>query len=118
MKAFPSVLIALVLSACASSATPKLVRTNMIGLWEQNGPTVSAITLRRADGTYRVKKIHDYDFSKPSIIYEFAGHWSVKGKRYELSFDYVSTPIWKKDLAKKWSLEVLESTRNVLTYYS
>jgi hypothetical protein len=116
MKAFPLVLIALVLSACASSAT--LVRANMIGLWEQNGPTVSAITLRRADGTYRAKKIQEHDVSRPPITYEFSGRWSIKGKRYEFSLHSVSTPIWKKDLGKKWSLEVLESTWDLLTYYS
>jgi hypothetical protein len=118
VKALPSVLIAIVLSACAYGATPKVVRTNMIGLWEENGPTVSAITLRRADGTYRAKKIQEHDVSKPPITYEFSGRWSVKGKRYNFSLDYVSTPIWKKDLGKKWSLEVLESTRDLLTYYS
>lgn len=118
MKAFPSVLVAVVLSACASSATPKLVRTNMIGLWEENGPTVSAITLRKADGTYRAKEIQEHDVSKPPIAYESAGRWSVKGRRYDFSLGYVSTPIWKKYLGKKWSLEVLESTRDLLKYYS
>ena len=90
----------------------------MVGLWEEDSPTVHAITLRKADGTYRTKKIQKYDYAKPAVTYESAGHWKLNGTQYTFSLDDVSTPMWKKDIGKQWNENILASNKDLLRYFS
>jgi hypothetical protein len=118
MKTVIAPIIAFLLAACAYNSQQRQTTENMVGLWEERSPTMNAITLRNGDGTYRRKQIQTYDLAKPPLAYESAGHWGVSGKQYIFDLEYVSTPIWKKDVGKQWKVTILESNQELLKYLS
>jgi hypothetical protein len=74
--------------------------------------------LRRADGTYREKTIQRYDFAKPPVEYESAGHWKIAGRSYTLTLERVTTPIWKPNIGKKWTMDILAMNADLFQYLS
>lgn len=110
--------VAAMLFACSSTADHTATSADGVGLWRQKGPAIYAITLRRADGTYRQKGIQIYDYAKPSIEYETAGHWRVTGRKYTYRLDQVSSPLWNKYVGTERTLEVLRMTNDLFEHLS
>lgn len=111
-------LVAVTLSSCISTFHHTGATANAVGLWKEHSSVRYAITLRRADGTYRRKEIQDCDYAKPPIKYESAGRWSISGRKYTDRLEQVSTPVWKKDVGKQWTLEVVSMTHDLFRHLS
>jgi hypothetical protein len=92
--------------------------TILIGLWEEKGPTVHAITLRKADGTYRRKVVQLYDYARPPIRYQEDGHWRIKGDQYLFTLDHVSTPRWRQEVGKQRNVKILAINAKLFKYLS
>jgi len=118
MKIGVLLVIAAVLTACVSNSMQKQASINMVGLWEEDSPTVHAITLRKADGTYRAKLVGIYDYAKPAVTYESAGHWELNGRECISTLDYISTPMLRRDIGKQWRENILASNKDLLRYFS
>jgi hypothetical protein len=107
-----------VLNACIAAGANSNIFTNVVGLWEEEGATVHAISLRKSDGTYRRKVLQLYDYAQPPIIYREEGHWRVAGRSYVFTADHISALRWKKDIGKQRKLRVLLSDTRLFKYLS
>ena len=90
-------------------ATAFAQNTSIVGLWEEEGDTVHAITLRKSDGTFRRKVVQLYDYARPPIVYVEDGHWRINGKRYLFTADHISASRWRKDIGKQRNVKILVS---------
>ncbi|MEN3367953.1 MAG: hypothetical protein V7609_96 [Verrucomicrobiota bacterium] len=108
----------LVLIGCTTKAAQNSRNVNIIGLWEEKGPTVHAITLRKADGTYRQKVIQLYDYARSPLAYQADGRWRINGEQYISTLDHVSAPLWKKYIGKQWNMKILASDTKLFKYLS
>ncbi|HEV2804212.1 MAG TPA: hypothetical protein VGW57_04685 [Chthoniobacterales bacterium] len=120
MKAWrtSTAIAAVAIIGCANSVAQVNKSQSITGLWEENGDTVHAITLREADGTYRRKLIQVYDYNRPPIKYQERGRWTVSGNQYQFTADYISTPLWSKDVAKRRNLRILSIDAKSFKYLS
>jgi hypothetical protein len=96
--------------------SPKIV--TIIGLWEEEGATVHAISLRKADGTYRRKVVQLYDYARPSIGYTEDGHWRINGEQYLFTPDHISAPRWRQDVGKQRKVRILAVKAKLFKYLS
>lgn len=111
-------LVLLTLSGCVSAHHQAGAFANAVGLWLEDNSTRYAITLRRADGTYRRKAIQIYDYAKLPIEYESEGHWSIKGHNYLDRLEQISAPMWKKNIGKQRSVEITSLTQETFRHLS
>jgi len=118
MRRLFATIIILMLIVSTQSSLQRQTAKKMTGLWEERSVTMSAITLRKDDGTYRRKQIQLYDYAKPALSDESAGHWKVIGKHYIFDLQYVSTPIWRKDIGKQWKVTILKNEARLFKYRS
>lgn len=89
-----------------------------VGLWEEKGPNVEAVTLRNADGTMKRKEIRRFDYSKEPALFVSEWQWSIRGDDYQITLLEMTGEIWKKDVGKTWDLKVLALDENVFRYLS
>ena len=106
------------LFGCALPVDGPLPKAMLVGLWEENDSTMNAIILRRPDGTYRRKQIQLYDYSKPALACESSGRWRVDGKHYIACMDFISSPVWKKEIGKTWSVDIVSTSNKKYKYIS
>jgi hypothetical protein len=111
--------VALLTTIGTGLASDKIAsKSSLIGLWEENSDTVHAITLRKADGTYRRKEIQEYDYSKPALSYHSSGHWKIVGGYYIAGMDRVSAAIWKRFIGRKWKVKIIGVDAETFRYVS
>jgi hypothetical protein len=113
-----AVILFLVLNGCAAVGPQNSRNVSIVGLWEEQGDTVHALSLRKANGTYRRKVLQRYDYARPAIGYQEEGHWTVSGGQYVFTADHISALRWKKDVGKQRTLRILESNSKVFKYLS
>jgi hypothetical protein len=113
-----AVVILLVFIGCATDSAQSGRSISIIGLWEEEGATMHAITLRKADGTYRQKVVQLYDYARPPLAYQADGHWRIEGEQYISTLDHVSAPLWKKYVGKQWNVKILASDTRLFKYLS
>lgn len=118
VKAYTTTAAAWLLIVCTSFGQVKFDEHLLVGLWEENSPTVHAITLRKSDGTYRRKLIQNYDYAKPYITYQCAGNWKVRGFYYTFDISNVSTKLWEKDVGKTYKEKLQTLEKHTLKYLS
>lgn len=101
-----------------SSAKEPQDKNNLVGVWSSTDAALSFIILRKSDGAFVEKVIQEYDNRKPQIHYVARGRWRINGNQYSTTTDYISTPIWKKDVGKTWKMEILAIGNNRFKYIS
>jgi hypothetical protein len=112
------VLLAAILSAFGCQSPPKKGTFDGVGLWEEKGPNVEAVTLRNADGTMKRKEIRRFDYSKDPARFDSQWRWSIRGDDYRITLLEMSGEAWEKDIGKTWNLKVLSLNENVFGYLS
>jgi hypothetical protein len=105
-------------SGCVTDFAQNPRNISLVGLWEEDGATVHAISLRKSGGTYRRKVVQLYDYAHPPIVYREDGHWRVNGKRYLFTADHISASRWRKDIGAQRNLKILVSDTKRFKYVS
>jgi hypothetical protein len=114
-----AVVILLVFVGCGTALAQGTRSLNIVGLWEEEGPTVHAVSLRKSDGTYRRKVVQVYDYAlPPPIAYREDGHWRINGSRYLFKADHITASRWSREVGTQRSVKILESNASLFKYLS
>jgi hypothetical protein len=112
------VVILVAFIGCRTALAQDTRSISIVGLWEEEGPTVHAVSLRKSDGTYRRKIVQVYDYARPAIVYREDGHWQINGNRYLFTADHITGARWKRDIGTQRRLRILTSEINLFRYIS
>jgi hypothetical protein len=113
-----AVVILFAFIGCGAALAQETRSISIVGLWEEEGPTVHAVSLRKADGTYRRKVVQVYDYARPPIVYREDGHWRINGKRYLFTVDHITAARWKRDIGTQRNLKILATNTMLFRYVS
>lgn len=113
-----AVVIVFAFIGCGIALAQRTRSINIVGLWEEEGPTVHAVSLRKSDGTYRRKAVQLYDYALPPIAYREDGHWRINGNRYLFTADHITASRWSREVGTQRSVKILESNASLFKYLS